>query len=516
MKIPQSRAGQYALLAFAVFVTRWIFRSKMLYDLDSVNFATGMQRFDIVVYQPHAPGYYLYVVLGRLFSLVWSDANDSLVAISIVFSCLGVIAIHRLTEELYDRRAAFAAGFIFLFSPLYWFHGIVALVYIIELFFAAVIGWLCWQTYSGQRDRSLLSAATLGLCLGFRQSAILFLGPLLFLSLRGKSLKQLVKVAAVFGAVCLAWFIPMAVESGGAVAYFAGLYDLWTHVAAKETAFAHAQGIPGASIAFARAMTILAIFALTFGFFIVGSLAQLTSRKRTESQDERDGKRSRFYLVWLIPGLLFFTLIFMRFVNSGYLLVLTPPLCAWLGAMAAKRYRPEDSTLRRVTPLVLAGLNIAIFLYAPVYCSRQDVLEFESRMREGIDYVRNTYDPDTTLIIGLDAHFHGFRHASYYLPEYQTVAYPSISRVDSVRLLAAREQDSRLITAPVELPFDQLVLFPMPHEGEYEARMKFLVESIPGLEAANTPEHVSSVGKIKVLEELYPLFFVDPKTAAHN
>lgn len=507
MKIPQSRTGQYVLLAFAVFVTRWIFRSHMLYDLDSVNFATGMDRFDVVVSQPHAPGYYLYVVLGRLFSLVWSDANDALVAISIVFSCLGVIAIHRLTESLYDRRAAFAAGFIFLFSPLYWFHGIVALVYIIELFFAAVVGWLCWQTYSNERDRSLLSAAVLGLAIGFRQSAVLFLGPLLLLSLRGKTLAQVSKVVTVFGAVCLAWFVPMVIESGGAVAYFAGLYDLWTHVAARETTFAHAGGIPGPSLAIARATTILAIFALTFGFFIVGSLAQLTSRKPGASDDKSAGTRTLFYLVWLVPGLLFFTLVFMRFVNSGYLLVLTPPLCAWLGAMAAKRYTPDSSVLRRATPLVLAGFNVWVFLYAPVYCSRQDVLEFESRMEEGIDFIRRTYDPETTLIIGLDAHFHGFRHSSYYLPEFQSIAYPAIKRADSVRLLMAKDRDSQLVTPPIELPFERLVLFPMPYEAEYVARMKFLVETIPGLEAANTDEHLSSVAVIGVVEEFYPLVF---------
>ena len=112
-RILESRIGQYAVLAAAVLVTRVLFRTKLLYDLDSVNFATGMQRFDVTVSQPHAPGYYLYIVLGRLFSLVLPDANNALVAISVVFSCLAVIAIHRLTEELYDRNAALAAGFIF-------------------------------------------------------------------------------------------------------------------------------------------------------------------------------------------------------------------------------------------------------------------------------------------------------------------------------------------------------------------------------------------------------------------
>jgi hypothetical protein len=35
------------------------------------------------------------------------------------------------------------------------------------------------------------------------------------------------------------------------------------------------------------------------------------------------------------PGLLFFTFIYLNFVNSGYLLVLTPPLFAWVRKTAS-------------------------------------------------------------------------------------------------------------------------------------------------------------------------------------
>jgi hypothetical protein len=80
--LPRSRAGQYSLLAGAVLLTRVLFRSELLYDLDSVNFATGMERFDVTVFQPHAPGYYLYIVLGRLFALS-SGSQRRLVAISV-------------------------------------------------------------------------------------------------------------------------------------------------------------------------------------------------------------------------------------------------------------------------------------------------------------------------------------------------------------------------------------------------------------------------------------------------
>ncbi len=507
--IPRSRTGQYSLLAAAVLLTRIMFRSKLLYDLDSVNFATGMQRFDVTVFQPHAPGYYLYIVLGRLFSLVLPDANDALVAISIVFSCLAVIAIHRLTEELYDRNAAFAAGFIFVFSPLYWFHGTVALVYVVEGFFSALIGWLCWQTYSGKRDRSLTSAAALGLCIGFRQSSCLFLGPLWLFSLSGKPKATKAKAVGVLALVCVAWFAPMAAESGGPVAYFQGLYDLWTAVAGQRTAFTITE-VGGVWLVFARVVAIIVIFAITFGFFWFSPLALVATPSRAKGGAERNVERSLYFLVWLVPGLLFFTFIYLNYVNSGYLLVLTPPLFAWLGRAASTDSTLGGPRVRAIQFVAVAALNTWIFLSAPMYCSRHSVLEFEREWSRTVAFVRATYDPKTTLLIGLDAHFHGFRHASYYLPEYRIYAYPAARVAGQVRLLTAQDRDSRMVAPPQSLlPYEQVVFLPMPRGEEYDEHFQKIVESTSGLRETLTDDRVGAIGPISTFESIYPSAYPD-------
>lgn len=511
--IPSSRAGQYGLLAGAVLLTRVLFRSKLLYDLDSVNFATGMQRFDVTVFQPHAPGYYLYVVLGRLFSVVLADANDALVAISIAFSCLAVIAVHRLTEELYDRKAAFAAGMVFVFSPLYWFHGTVALVYVIEGFFSALIGWLCWQTYSGKRDRSLASAAALGLCIGFRQSSCLFLGPLWLFSLWGKPKATMAKAAGVLALVSAAWFTPMAAESGGPVAYFQGLYDLWTAVAGQRTAFTSTE-VNGLWLSFARGVTIPGIFALTFGFFLFAPLVRAATRGGDRAA-ERNVERSLFFLAWLVPGLLFFTFIYLSFVNSGYLLVLTPPLFAWIGRAASSASTFGGPRSRAIQFAALAALNTWIFLSAPLYCSRRGVVEFEREWRRTVDFVRANYDPKTTLLIGLDAHFHGFRHASYYLPEYRIYAYPSARVAGQVRLLTAHNQDSCMAAPPESLaPFEQVVFLPMPRDEEYEGHFEEIVETASGIKEMRTDDRIGAGGPISSFKSLYPTAYSGPNGEA--
>ena len=511
---PSSRTGQYSLLAGAVLLTRVLFRSELLYDLDSVNFATGMERFDVTVFQPHAPGYYLYIVLGRLFSLLLPDPNDALVAISIVFSCLAVIAIHRLTEELYDRNAAFAAGFIFVFSPLYWFHGTVALVYVVEGFFSALIGWLCWQTYRGKRDRSLSSAVALGLCIGFRQSSCLFLGPLWLISLRGKSQATKAKAVGVLTLVCVGWFAPMAAESGGPVAYFQGLYDLWTAVAGQRTAFT-ATEVGGVWLVFARAVAILVICAVTFGFFSFSIIPRAATWGRKTAEDGRNIERSLFFFVWLVPGLLFFTFIYLNYVNSGYLLVLAPPLFAWFGRAASSGLTLGGPRARALQYTALAALNTWIFLSTPMYFSRDSVREFEREWGRTVDFVRATYDPKTTILIGLDAHFHGFRHASYYLPEYRIFAYPAARVAGQIRLLTAQDRDCRMAVPPQSLePYQQVVFVPMPRAGDSAGYFESIIESTSDLRETLTADRVGASGPISVFKNLYQTAYPGPDSGS--
>ena len=134
-----------SLLIAATALTRFLFRSRYLYDVDSVNFALALRHFDPAVHQPHPPGYYLYICLGRLVSLAIHEANAALVAISIVASCGAAAFLWLLARDWFGMRAARAAAILFVFSPLAWFHGGVALTYIVEMFFATLIGWLCWR-----------------------------------------------------------------------------------------------------------------------------------------------------------------------------------------------------------------------------------------------------------------------------------------------------------------------------------------------------------------------------------
>ena len=124
------QARDSAILIAATALTRFAFRSHFLYDIDSVNFTLALRHFDPGVYQPHPPGYFLYVRLGMLSNLIFHDANSALVAVSILASCGTVAMIHLLASAWFrttpfGRSAGLFAGLLFVASPLAWFHGTV-------------------------------------------------------------------------------------------------------------------------------------------------------------------------------------------------------------------------------------------------------------------------------------------------------------------------------------------------------------------------------------------------------
>src|SRR5438552_16383912 len=102
------------LLTGAVAITRFVFRSHYLYDLDSVNFALAMQRFDPRVHHPHPPGYFLYICLGRLLNVLFHDANLALVVFRLLASCGVSIVIYKMTMYWIGPTATFFASIFFL------------------------------------------------------------------------------------------------------------------------------------------------------------------------------------------------------------------------------------------------------------------------------------------------------------------------------------------------------------------------------------------------------------------
>lgn len=483
------------LLVGAVALTRFVFRSHYLYDIDSVNFGLSLRRFDPAVFQPHPPGYFLYVCLGRLVNTVIRDPNTALVAISVAASCGAAGMIYLLTKAWHGRGPAIVSVVLFLASPLCWFHGTVALTYIVEAFFSALIGYFCWHAYTGKARFAIPSSVTLAVAAGFRPSTGLLLGPLWLASIRRiRGFHRLLAIAAMAAAV-LAWFIPMALASGGIRAYFASLAHLWSMVPGKRTSLADPW------LAVGRFLTIAWIFVLCFG----SSTAFVF--RQDDQHTPATADRTRFVWTWIAPGLLFFTFVFLNYVNSGYLLVLCPPVFAFLAVRVHQFIKcPRHRVVRWTAAAAGLAANCAFFVYAPVYCSHRGVREFERDIAVISRDFQNSVNPQTTLIIGFDSHFLGYRHAGYYLPAFVTVQYPEVGYPDGERVFVMRGRDTQLLRRLDVGRFERFVFFPLPDGIEYAAYLDKIRARLPegALSTITVSQRTAYTGPTSLIPLLFP------------
>ena len=60
-----------AALFLGSLVLRLPFRSEYAYHWDSGEFSMAIREYNVALGQPHAPGYFLYVMAGRLMNLLF-------------------------------------------------------------------------------------------------------------------------------------------------------------------------------------------------------------------------------------------------------------------------------------------------------------------------------------------------------------------------------------------------------------------------------------------------------------
>lgn len=467
---------ELCLLAAAVALSRFAFRSHALYDLDSVNFALAIGRFDPRVHQPHPPGYFLYICLGRLVNFLVHDANLALVVVSILASVACVVLIYLLALDWFSPPAATFAGLLFLFSPLAWFHGTVALTYSVEAAASALMGLLAWRIERGNTRFIVPTAIVLGIGAGIRPSSLLFLGPLFLYSLRRAPLRKILLGMIALGLTLAAWFVPMIRASGGLAAYFGALRSLWLMVPSKGTVF---NSSPVTSVA--RALTIVFIYFLCFGVAVVAPLGAAYSPRPADPLPT-DKDKKIFTAVWIAPALCFFTFIFLKLVNSGYLLLAAAPACVWLGAWTAAWFGHAawPRGLKWATIAACALANTLIFLAFPAYCSYRSVRHFEAELQATQDALPQLGSPDNLLIVSFDNHFLGYRHAGYYFPGYDTIEYPEARLPEGTRIFAMRGRDTFLLSGLPATNCSRFVLFPLPAGNpDYDKYLETVDKLIP-------------------------------------
>ncbi len=412
--------GAQASLFFLLgVVTRLPFRSQILHHWDSINFALALQRFDITLHQPHPPGtFMLYLGLGKLFTLFTPDENAALVWLGVFLSGLGLMGMYLLAARLFGRRVGLLTGALSLTSPLVWFHGEVALSYILEFAWVPLVVYAVFRMESRSPRWLLAASFLLGLSGGVRPNTPVFLFPLWAWAVwRNRySWRQFFLLGVLPGALgALIWFVPMTALTGGLGKYL----EVMRWWQAQHTAQSgQLTSIAEQSIR----IGIYLFYALTAGVGVLFWGAWKFIRRLPGLL--RGEWRAQVLAGWLLPGLLYLSLIHIR--QPGHIFTVLPGMIL-LTAISAEALAAARPRLRLALGTTLLLANLAFFLFAPPYLfgirrtllntpSAASIRQYDAYVLPRLEAIRSNFDPASTAIL---ANGRNFRLPAYYLPEYQ-------------------------------------------------------------------------------------------------
>jgi hypothetical protein len=441
---------EWALLVALMSVTflcRIPFRAHIPYGLDSIQFVLGVQHFDVRLHQPHPPGYFLFVMAGRLTNLVLGDPNRSFVAMNVVFSSLCVWVVFQLGVELFGLESGLVSAVLLATSPTFWFHGEVALSNMLDCLLVSGLALLCWRILQGQHRLSYLAAAVLGFAGGVRQNTLAFMLLLFLFAIARTGMRRIALSIAVLLTIVAAWYFPMVYLSGGLTGYQAALRDHWLN-----------SNWHGLTLEWLPFNSICVGYFLLLGtgagslFLLLGFLFRLEVQGwRALARQER----AQFFTAWLIPPLLFFTLVYSHPTQTGHSLIYLPAVLILLPAAVRQTLKTicrswSQPALERGAVFVMICLtlcNLYVFLLMNTAVSQGAIRRYESEVQELASQIRRSFPPEETILISSDFMFNGYREFMFQLPEYHTYLAKSYSLEGRQRLFAGFHRQTQLVEA---------------------------------------------------------------------
>jgi hypothetical protein len=446
------------LLLGVTFLSRLPFRSSIPYGLDSIQFVLALEQYDVRLHQPHPPGYFLFVALGKLFQFFFQDPNFSYVVLNFIASLLTVWITVRLGSSLFGSTNGLLAGWILAFSPVFWFHGEVALSNALDAFFVCLVAFLSWKNLGGDFSSLYGSALALGLAGGVRQNTLVFLLPLWLVSLRQAGWKKAFQAMVCLALVVLGWYLPMSWLSGGVSGYQQALRDHWFN--------ANWHGIGFSWITFHfQCIYSFVLWGLGPGLFLL-LLALGVQLFEGEQRKCFFSRQALFLALWITPSLLFFLLVMSHPFQSGHSLIYLPALAILLGAALTRledfwetKFRPGSARFpkgaepeKRRYPhfkLALAGVlllfNLGIFLTGDTPVSLKALRVYETKIDSLVRTVPLMANPEEVILVNLDLMQFGYRDFMYHLPQFHTYQLKMYSLEGKPRLFAGKDRHTEIL-----------------------------------------------------------------------
>lgn len=398
-------------------LSRIPFTSKYLFHTDSVQYALGLDNYNVVLHQPHPPGYFVYILLGRFARIFFQDPNMAFISLSIIFTSGTVVVVYQMTHNLFGNRCALIAALLAMTSPNLWFHGEVAMNYGIESFFSCSIAYLCWKIRR-ENNESLLNLLAIMLAAsgGIRQNTPVFMLPLVIYACKDIPLRKLAFGVFLFLLICLLWFVPMLLATGGWNLYSSAFRELWHFNTGHHTVFNHGLVI---LIYYANILFSFIIYGIGGGVVILPLACYTLIRRRKISLV--DSEQFVLFFLWIMPAFIFYLMIFIHPANPGYALIITPPLIILLAQSVIFLQQQLSVIKQRRWDLAICTLlvatNLCLFLVSSYPISYSFIHKHDRSLAKIIERLK-TFDPNSTAFFAGPYLFSGFRHLMYYMPDY--------------------------------------------------------------------------------------------------
>ncbi len=210
-----------SLLVVVCLASRILFIGTHMEGWDSIDFALGLHDYDIAFYQPHFPGYPVYMFFCWLVHLFTDNDVLALTIPGAVFGSITLVPLFYLASRMFSEKVAWLTVFLYIVNPLCWLQSEKALSDAVGLFFVILSAQLLLYASTSRANalRYLISGSVmLGICLGVRLSyfpfVILWFYTLYGLSKSGTGKKTIrYGVFAFIIGICV-WLIPLACHTG--------------------------------------------------------------------------------------------------------------------------------------------------------------------------------------------------------------------------------------------------------------------------------------------------------------
>jgi len=177
----------WLILALAL-VTRILMTVNHPQGWDSVDFALGVEKYDLLSMQPHFPGYPVYILIGKGFNSLTGDPLLSLSLAGAVFGALTIIPFYGIARILLGRDFGLWVALALAVSPLHWLLSEQAMSDGVGNFFVVSFVYLALKGLKAVTDRwkliylslgALVLALGLGVRLSYFPYAVVLIGVVL-------------------------------------------------------------------------------------------------------------------------------------------------------------------------------------------------------------------------------------------------------------------------------------------------------------------------------------------------